>query len=96
MLDREPLKAQEARRLIREILTNGTVTFTDPHAYNALADDGLTDGDAINVLRGGIVDEAEWENGAFRHHVHTARICVVIEFESEDELIVVTAWRYNP
>ena len=79
--------------MIREILRGGVVTFVDPHALNALADDGLDSGDALNVLRGGIVDEAECENGAWRSRVRTARICVVVEFESEAELIVVTAWR---
>jgi hypothetical protein len=33
------------------------------------------------VLRGGWVEPAEWENGAWRYQVHTARIVVVIEFE---------------
>jgi len=55
--------------------------------------DDLTIVDCINVLRGGFVDPAEWENGAWRYRVHTARICVVIEFESETELVLVTAWR---
>ena len=93
MLDREPLTASEAKKLIRQIHEHGIVTFADPHALNALADDGLDTGDAINVLRGGVVEEPEFENGAWRYRVRTARICVVVEFESEAELIVVTAWR---
>ena len=95
ILEREPLKAQEARKLVRAIVATGTVTFVDPHALDALADDGLTVADAVNVLRGGTVDEPEWENGAWRYHVRTARICVVVEFESENELVVVTGWRYQ-
>jgi hypothetical protein len=95
MLEGEPLTTQDARQLIREILVSGTVTFVDPHALDALAADGLGTVDAINVLRGGTVDPPEWENRAWRYRVRTARICVVIEFESESELIVVTCWRYQ-
>ena len=72
-------------------------------------DDGLTDVDAVNVLRGGAVREAEWENGSWRYRVETARIVfvVVLEPEPEDvpaededvgdlEVILVTAWRIKP
>ena len=93
MLDNEPLRPAEAKKLIREILENGDVTFTNPHAYEELAKDGLETVDAVNVLRGGIVDEAQFENSAWRYRVHTARICVVIEFKSQTNLKVITAWR---
>jgi hypothetical protein len=35
--------------------------------------DGLTDLDAVNVLRAGVVREAEWENGSWRHRVETPK-----------------------
>jgi hypothetical protein len=95
MLEREPMSAHEAKKLIRDILRVGVVTFVDPHALDALADDGLDTGDAHNVLRGGVVDEPEYENGAWRYRVRTGRICLIVEFEGESELIVVTAWRSN-
>ena len=93
MLDDEPLRSPDARKLIRGILEHGDVTFTDPHAYDELANDGLETIDAINVLRGGVVAEAEFEHGAWRYRVSTARICVVVEFVSPTRLVVVTAWR---
>jgi hypothetical protein len=51
--------------------------------------------DVTNVLRGGVVDPAEFENGSWRHRVRTARIAVIVAFRSETELRVVTAWRMN-
>jgi hypothetical protein len=48
--------------------------------------------DATNVIRGGAYGEAEWENGAWRHRAATQRMAVVIEFDAETSLIVVTAF----
>lgn len=68
--------------------------------------DGLTDVDAVNVLRGGVVREAEWENGSWRYRVETPRMVFVVVFEPEPdvlpasdedvgelELVIVTGWR---
>lgn len=89
----EPLPAAEARKLARRILDEGTVIFT-AHALAELANDRKSTVDAINVLRGGAYSEAEWENGGWRHHAYTIRFTVVFvfEFESEQELVVITAW----
>ena len=91
----EPLDNQKAQAVVREIVRTGTVTFTK-HALVALKDDKLTTVDATNVLRGGWVEFSEWENGAWRYRVRTQRIVVVVEFESERELVVVTSWRSGP
>jgi len=40
-----------------------------------------------------VVAEGEYENGSWRYRVYTPRICVVVRFESEDILQIVTAWR---
>jgi hypothetical protein len=87
----QPLSAVDARTLARHILATGDVTFTS-HALAELAKDAKTTVDAINVIRGGAYCEAEWENGGWRHHVHTQRFTVVIEFDSDTDLIVITAW----
>lgn len=84
--------ASEARKLIREILENGETLFTT-HAYEEMYKDRLSEGDLLNVLRGGIVDEAEWEHGSWRHRVHTQNIYVVVSIESIDEQLVITAWK---
>jgi hypothetical protein len=103
-----PLKATDARKLLRRLLDEGK--FVSPgaktHARKEMEKDGLTDIDAVNVLRGGIVREAEWENGSWRHRVETMKIVFVATFDPEPEgmpgdeedlgeleLIVVTGWR---
>ncbi|HTE54168.1 MAG TPA: hypothetical protein VK698_25110 [Kofleriaceae bacterium] len=90
-----PLRASEAKDLVRRILQNGFVAFL-PHALRELAKDEMTTVDAVNVLRAGTVREAEWENGSWRHRCETRRFCIVFEFESEEECLVVTGWRFKP
>jgi hypothetical protein len=92
MLD-EPLKPPQAKTLIREILIAGEVTYSKPHAEERLKKWNLTTLDCVNVLRGGVVAEGEFENGSWRYRVYTPRISVVVRFESEDILQIVTAWR---
>jgi hypothetical protein len=86
-----PLTASAARKRARDILVNGTVSFTR-HCRDELAKDGKSVVDATNVLRGGAYSEAEWENGAWRHRAFTQRMAVVIQIDTEAELIVVTAF----
>jgi hypothetical protein len=103
-----PLKATDARKLIRRMLDEGK--FIPPgagtHARKEMEKDGLTDIDAVNVLRGGAVREAEWENGSWRHRVETPRMVFVVTFDPEvvaapagdedlgdAELLLVTGWR---
>ncbi len=89
----EPLRCSQAKALIRDILRNGFVTYSKPHAEQRLKERNLTTVDCVNILRGGVVEEPEFENGSWRYRVRTPLICVVVRFISEDELEVVTAWR---
>lgn len=106
-----PLKATDARKLIRRLLDEGV--FIAPgagtHARREMDKDRLTDLDAVNVLRGGVVREAEWEHGSWRHRVETQRMVFVVTFDpepermpaedesvDETELVVVTGWRIRP
>lgn len=105
-----PLKATEARKLIRRLINEGK--FVPPgarsHARKEMEKDELTDVDAVNVLRAGIVREAELENGSWRHRVETQRMVFVITFDPEPEkmlteeesvedleLVLVTGWRLS-
>jgi len=88
----EPLKPDAAHRLIGTILSKGTVRFSG-HALVEMKKDGLTTVDCVNVLRGGVVEPAEFENGSWRYRVRTAQIYVVATFRSEEALVVITAWR---
>jgi len=94
MRNMKPLAGAEARKLARGILADGTVSFAS-HCRNELAKDGKTTVDATNVIRGGAYSEAEWENGAWRYRASTQRMAVVLEFDTEVELIVVTAFVFR-
>lgn len=89
----EPLRPPQAKALIRTMLNCGEVTYSKPHAMERMQKWGLSSVDCVNVLRAGVVDEAELENGSWKYKVHTPLICVVIRFISEDLLEIVTAWR---
>ena len=88
----EPLSQVDAKRRILGALEEGVVSFSK-HARDEMAKDGLTQLDALNVLRGGVVDPAEIESGTWRYRVRTSRMCFVVAFRSEDEVRIVTAWR---
>lgn len=89
-----PLRAVDAKKLIRFIQHEGWVFFSH-HAEEEMQKDGLSPRDVENVLRGGVVREPEWENGSWRYHVETSKIRVVIALGDERTLIVVTAMRRN-
>ena len=88
----EPLTAAAARKLIREILLTGGVVI-GRHARDEMKNDSLDEQDVLFVLRSGIVDEAEWEQGEWRHRVRAARNVAIVHIESERRLIVVTVWK---
>ena len=89
---KEPLSPPQAKRLIQDILANGEVVFSR-HALSEMAKDDLTTVDCVNILRGGVVEPAEFENGSWRYRVRSQRIWVVVAFRSEKRLAIVTAWR---
>jgi len=81
------MRATDARKLIRRLLEEGK--FVSPgdktHARKEMNKDGLTDVDCVNVLRAGVVREAEWENGGWRHRVETQKMAFVVTFDPEPE-----------
>lgn len=88
----EPLEPQKAKQLIRSILSQGGVNFS-PHAEKEMLADRLMEADILCVLRGGLVEPAEFELGSWRYRVRTNKIFVVVAFRSESEIRIVTAWR---
>lgn len=88
----EPLEFVEARRLIREMLQNGTFRFTG-HAEQRMRDHNLIAPDCTNVLEAGVVESVDFERGTWRYRVGTVRICVVVAFRSPTNMAIVTAWR---
>jgi hypothetical protein len=90
---KQPLAAKEAGDLIRSIVERGTVTYAVPHAVDRMKQRHMTMMDCQNVLMRGQVPEAEYENGNWRHQVHTKKMTVVVVLLSEVRLLVVTCWR---
>lgn len=89
----EPLSPQESKKLIREILENGTLVFSDPHALEEMKKDNLTELDIVNVLRAGQVDHPELEHGDYRYKFYTQKIVVIVSFRAKDNAVVITAWK---
>lgn len=90
----EPLKPPDAKRLAREIMDGGEVEFSG-HAMEEMRKDKLESTDCTNLIRAGVFMPAEHINGEWRYRIQTPRMCVVIAFESEKRLRVVTAWRFT-
>jgi hypothetical protein len=88
----EPLSPTDAKQALLRILEEGIIVFSK-HAREEMAKDDLDDQDALNVLRGGVVEPAEFENGSYRYRVRTSRMYFVVAFRSDNEARVVTAWR---
>ena len=88
----EPLSPPTARKLILAILSTGTVRFS-PHALAEMAADGIDQATVRFVLRGDIVEPAELERGSWRYRIRAASVYIVVAFEVETKLVVVTAWR---
>lgn len=65
----QPLRAIEARKRLRSILNSGVVTYAQPHALDMIRERKLSIIDCENVMRAGVMQEAEWENGGWRHQV---------------------------
>ena len=63
----EPLDPEEAKPLIRKIITEGVVSFPT-HAKGRLASRAMETSDALNVLRAGVLPvprkEAPWAGGS--------------------------------
>ena len=90
---KEPLSAEVATALIHEIARNGDVAWSQ-HATDALVGRTLSTVDCVNVMRcGAVTTPPSLEHDTWRYRVQTNRICVVVGFRSETELVVVTAWR---
>ena len=75
----EPLSTVAAKKLAVEIVEHGAVTFSR-HAKEEMGKDKLNDQDALNVLRAGVCEEPELENGSWRYRFRTARMLFVIAF----------------
>lgn len=88
----EPLDPTTTRRLIRQSIAEGRVRFSG-HALRQMEAREISRTDVYHVLTAGVVGEAEWESGSWRYPVQAYRIRVVVAFDDETVVIVVTAIR---
>ena len=88
----QPLLPEAARAAIQKVLKGGTVYFSE-HGLEEMDDDGILQPDVIQTLLRGRVSEAYFRDGSWRHRVARGGIEVVVALESDERLVVVTAWK---
>lgn len=90
----DKLDRNAARKLISRIRTHGVVNIWD-HCEEQMLERDIDAVDLDNVLRcGTIFEEPELhKSGNWRYRVQTQYMLVVIQFDGENELSAVTAWR---
>ncbi len=89
---REPLQPSQAKAQLVHVLDHGTVFFSD-HARTEMQKDNIGQAEALLVLRGGVVEPAEFDRGSWRYRVRVGLTYVVVAFRTDDQAVVVTAWR---
>ena len=90
---KEPLAPDEAKRLIVKAIDSDRVDFKQVHARDEMADDDLSIRDVLRVLRGRVVEPGELHRNTWRYRVRTSWAYVVVTFRTENNVVVVTAWR---
>jgi hypothetical protein len=88
----EPLTPSDAKRFIIRALALGDVRFTS-HALDEMANDDITQAEALGILRSGVVEPGEFVKSTWRYRVRVQRAVVVPAFRAECSAVVVTAWR---
>jgi hypothetical protein len=87
-----PLNPVRAKQLLRSIVATGDLSYIR-HAREQMEERKINEQDVENILNGGTVALSDIVGGVFRYRVSTPRMTVVLEFESETEVIIVTVWR---
>lgn len=89
---REPLAPSAVKALLLQILDHGTVEFSG-HARKEMAEDDISEGEVVGVLKGGVAEPGELVRGSWRYRLRKSAVYAVVAFRSEDFTVVVTAWR---
>ena len=87
----EPLSPIDTSRLVRQILENGTIIYSN-HARDEMKNDGLVEADVERALLGGS-EPAEWINGSWKYRFHSYQTWAVVTFRNEEIVVIITAWR---
>ena len=88
-----PMEIGTARGLANHIIEEGEVELSD-HAQKEFADEDppMDILDAVNLIQRAKMTH-QYRNGEHRYRFETPRMAVVVVFESETYLRVVTGWR---
>jgi hypothetical protein len=93
------LNKTEARKLVTRIVNQVPVGIRiSSHAEVQFVARNVSIDDALNVLKSSsarILKEGELEKGTYRYQVETKRMVIVVAFESEERLVIVSGWRKN-
>ena len=92
-MDGEPLGNGKVKEIILRCLDEGGVVFFTEHARQEMANDSISEAEALGVLRSGVVDGNDLIDFTWRYRVRRTKTYVVVAFDSETMTIVVTAWR---
>ncbi len=93
MNDGRPLHPGQVKALLVKILTEGGNVEFRPHARQEMENDGITELQVVSVLRGGVVEPAEFINNEWRYRVRVPPLYVVVTLMAETHTAVVTAWK---
>ena len=74
-------------------INSDRVDFKQVHAREEMTNDDLSMRDVLRVLRSGVVEPGELLRNTWRYRVSTSWAYVVVTFRTEDNVVVVTAWR---
>ena len=94
MLDNEPLAAGELKKLLRNILEQGKVSYGS-HVRKRMRDREITSIDIENVIRGGKLVMHKWDitHNNWKYTLKTSRFMVALCLRSETNTFVITAAR---
>jgi hypothetical protein len=79
--------------LIREIREHGAILYSRTRAIERLAEHEMTMVDVANALRCGVIETGERDDDDRSYCVCSERHHVIVQFLSQTQLRIVTAWR---
>ena len=92
---REPLRPDQARKVIKDILKAGRPFVYPDHAKKKMARFKMDPLDCTHVVKAGVVYDPEFENGSWRYRICAGGMTVIVEFRLREphEIVIVTMWR---
>ena len=90
-----PLDGVKLKRALLNVLERGLLAYIG-HAEIEMKKDAINRDHIDHVLRAGLMKmPAEVVRGEWRYRIETRAIAVIVSFQSELELEIITAWRFK-